>query len=240
MLSVPLTFMDLVVIAILLISGALAFFRGFVHEVLSIGGWIGAGFAALYGYPFLRPFTRDIISVGWAADATAAIGIFLVTLVLLSLTINALSSRVQGSCLNSLDRALGFLFGLARAGVIVALLFIATSAIYPKEEGRPKWIADARTLPFVEAGAEVMKAAIPDHLRDPGERARSLIATGQNKAQKALALKKLHDKLLRPEPAATGSHPGPAIVPPSESGGYDSVSSDHLDQLFQEQEPSPP
>ena len=125
MLSVPLTLMDLIVITILLISGALAFFRGFVHEVLSIGGWVGAGFAAWYGYdhPALQSVIRDVIPVTWAAYAVGAVGIFLVTLALLSIVTSAVARRVRSHCLNSLDRALGFLFDWFVRGLLSLLSF---------------------------------------------------------------------------------------------------------------------
>ncbi|MGA0394649.1 MAG: CvpA family protein, partial [Rhodospirillales bacterium] len=60
--SLPVNATDLVIFVVLLISALLAFARGFVHELLSIVGWIGAIFATIYGYPYLKPFARDLIT----------------------------------------------------------------------------------------------------------------------------------------------------------------------------------
>ena len=51
---------DLTVIFILLISGALAFFRGVVREVLAVAGWAVAAAAAYYGFDYVKPFVAPI------------------------------------------------------------------------------------------------------------------------------------------------------------------------------------
>ena len=47
---------DLTIIFVLLISGALAFFRGVVREVLAVAGWAGAAAAAYYGFDYVKPY----------------------------------------------------------------------------------------------------------------------------------------------------------------------------------------
>ncbi|NKD87418.1 CvpA family protein [Haematospirillum sp. 15-248] len=232
--SVPLTFLDLVVLAVVLISAALAFFRGFVHEVLAIAAWVGAGFAAMYGFPLARPFARDAIPLPWAADGAAAVGLFLVALVTLSLLTKALSGQVQGSRLNSLDRSLGFLFGLARGVVVMAFAFMVLSWVYPTAEGRPQWISGARTLPLVEAGTEALRSLIPDHLKTEEAKARGLTRQTQEDVHRAIEAKALYDKLSRPSPGATSGSPDPALAPALQPG-YDSAASNSLDQLFQDE-----
>lgn len=232
--SVPLTLLDIVVLVVLLVSAALAFFRGFVHEVLAIAAWIGAGLTALYGFPLARPFARDAIPMPWAADATAAVGLFLIALVILSILTKALSSQVQGSRLNSLDRSLGFLFGLARGVFVMALAFMVLSWIYPTVEGRPQWISGARTLPLVEAGTEALRSLIPDDLKTEEAKARGLTRQTQEQAHQAMEAKALYDKLSRPTPGATAGLPDPSLAPAPQPG-YDTSASDSLDQLFRDE-----
>ncbi len=45
--AAPINVTDVVVALVILISGLLAFFRGFVHELLAVLSWIGAGLATL-------------------------------------------------------------------------------------------------------------------------------------------------------------------------------------------------
>ena len=121
MAELPFTFLDIAIGIVLLVSGLLAFVRGFVHEVLAVGAWVGAIFIAVFGFPYLRPYARDLIPHELAADVAAGAAIFVVALVVLSLLTRALSDRVKDSALNALDRSLGFVFGLLRGAVLVCL-----------------------------------------------------------------------------------------------------------------------
>ena len=121
MAELPFTFLDIAIGVVLLISGLLAFVRGFVHEVLAVGAWIGAIVVAVFGFPYHRPYARDLIPHELVADAAAGAAIFVVALVVLSLLTRALSDRVKDSALNALDRSLGFVFGLLRGAVLVCL-----------------------------------------------------------------------------------------------------------------------
>ena len=143
--SIPINGLDLAVIIALLVSALLAFMRGFVHEVLSIGAWVGASLTALYGLPLAQPFARKTIPIDWAADAAAAVVLFLAALLVLSFITNSLSKTVQASAMNNLDRSLGFVFGLARAAVILSILLIATDWLMDKT-ARPVWMQKAKTL----------------------------------------------------------------------------------------------
>ena len=48
-------FIDGFVLFVLLISGLIAFYRGFIKEALGLSSWILAILAGLYGLPILRP-----------------------------------------------------------------------------------------------------------------------------------------------------------------------------------------
>ena len=52
------TWVDLVVLAVLAVSALLAFMRGLVREVLGIGAWVAAVVVAIEGLPFARPIVR--------------------------------------------------------------------------------------------------------------------------------------------------------------------------------------
>ena len=49
------TWFDLAMLAVLALSALLAFFRGFVREVLGVGAWIGAIIIAYWFFPFVSP-----------------------------------------------------------------------------------------------------------------------------------------------------------------------------------------
>jgi membrane protein required for colicin V production len=190
--SLPINGLDLAVGIVLLISALLAFMRGFVHEVLSIAAWVGAVLAAVHGLPFARPIARGIIPIEWAADAAAAVLIFLVVLLALSILTNAVSRSIQKSALNNLDRSLGFAFGLVRALVFLGIGLIITDWLTSGE--RPKWMTRAKTLPIIEMSAEGVKAVLPATFMVANDAAKD----GAAKINRALEHKETLDRLNLP------------------------------------------
>ncbi len=152
--------LDVAVAALLLVSAGFAYFRGFVHEVLSITGWIGAAAAAIYGFPHAQPFFRQMIDSKLLADVTAGAVLFLAALVILSLFARVVSRRVKDSALGALDRALGFLFGLLRGALIVCIAYLVyILVVAPKD--RPDWVVKARTTPLMGIGGQTLVVLLP-------------------------------------------------------------------------------
>jgi len=158
--NLPVNVTDIAVIVVVLVSAFLAYARGFVHEVLSVAGWIGAGFITIYAFPYVQPYARDLIPIELAADLAAGVVVFIVSLAILSLLTRAISKRVQDSALNALDRSLGFLFGVARGAVLVCLVYIAIEWMMPAAD-QPAWLRNARTMPLIEVGADWLRTLIP-------------------------------------------------------------------------------
>lgn len=161
--TLPVNPLDVGVILVLLISAILAYARGFVHEVLSVGGWIGAIFATFYGFPILRPVARKYISLDIAADLAAGVVIFITTLVILSVLTRAISKQVQASALNVLDRSLGFLFGLLRGAVLICVAYIGLELLVPRDD-MPAWIRNARSMQLIVPGAAYLKTLVPSDI----------------------------------------------------------------------------
>ena len=60
----PINSADLIVVAVVAISGIFALLRGLVHELLSLGAWFGAGIATYYGIDRLIPVARRLTEAG--------------------------------------------------------------------------------------------------------------------------------------------------------------------------------
>ena len=112
--NLPVNVTDIAIIAVVLLSGILAFARGFFREVLSIGSWVAAFFAALYLYPVAAPDVRPRLGWGDMAALAAGIAVFVVSVIVMSLVTHYGAAALQGSGLSAVDRSLGFLFGIAR------------------------------------------------------------------------------------------------------------------------------
>ena len=220
MSDLPMTLTDFAIIAALIISGLLAFFRGFVHEILAVAGWIGAIFAVIFGLPLLRPLTRQWIADPLVADIVGGAVIFLVTIIVLSLITRSISKQVRGSMLSPIDRSLGFLFGVARGAVLISLIYIGVEWLLPAED-QPAWIRDAKTLPLVQTGAR--------HLKDLAGVDGPDAASGDNareRARKALETREMVRDMMKPEPK------GPPSGSQRTSDGYDSKERQQLERLL--------
>ena len=158
------TWVDLAVIGVLLVSALLAFMRGFVSEVLAIGAWVGAGLAALWAGPLARPQIEIWMDL-WvklpALVTPVSFGVvFLVVLIVLLILSRWIGELVRNSMLNGLDRSLGLVFGLLRGVVLVICAYIGTGMLIPMDKW-PAAVLDARLLGFVYGGASVIVKALP-------------------------------------------------------------------------------
>ncbi len=160
----PINLTDAAVVLVILISGLLAFFRGLVHEVLAVISWIGAALATIYGFPYTRPYASELISVPLIADMVAGTGIFLVTLIVLSVLTNLIARRIRHSALGPLDRSLGLVFGFLRGAALIAVAWLAFALLLPRED-HPEWITEAKVRPLVERGATLLVSFLPERLR---------------------------------------------------------------------------
>lgn len=134
------TWLDYGVIAVLLISIAWGVWRGLVHEVFSLAGWIMAFLAGnLFAAPLsefmpaaMRPEFRVIL---------AFVLIFIGVLVLAALIAALVTKFVTVSVLHSLNRWLGALFGLVR-GLLIVVVFgmVAGMTSLPR---KPVWTESA-------------------------------------------------------------------------------------------------
>ena len=155
---------DLIVIAVVAISGLLAFFRGFVQELLAVVAWIAAGIATFLGIDYVIPLARQLTTIQPLADIGAGTVIFLAVLVVLTIFTRLLVRRVKRSGLGALDRSLGLLFGLFRGAALIAVAWVVIAWTFQGEK-YPGWITEARTLPLVQHGAVALYGMVPEHLR---------------------------------------------------------------------------
>lgn len=149
---------DLIVIAVIGISAIIAFLRGFVREMLTIGSWIGAALVTLYGFPLLQPKFEQWISSKLAADIVGGICLFLASLILFSILSHMVARFVRGSALTAVDRSLGLLFGLLRGAILVSLAYMLIIAL------DPNLLRGARTRPMMARGAEILRNLAPKEL----------------------------------------------------------------------------
>ncbi len=157
---------DLVVLALALVSGLLGAMRGLVREVLGVAAWIAAAFAAgPYGaFRYVAPWVRRHVSDPGIADMMAFGGVFLVVLILLWLVVRAISGAVRGSALGGLDRTLGLVFGVGRGAALLVVAYILLGIGLAIDQW-PAPVLEARSLPLVHHGAEWLAGQLPPTYR---------------------------------------------------------------------------
>jgi membrane protein required for colicin V production len=154
------TWVDLVVLAVLAISALLAFMRGLVREVLGLGAWVGAVAAAVWAMPYARPRFQQWFGTSPWIDPLAFGVVLLVTLIVLLLISRWIGALVRASPLGGVDRSLGLVFGLARGAALVILAYIATGMVIPLERW-PEPVLEARSLYFAYEGARWVRDKLP-------------------------------------------------------------------------------
>jgi membrane protein required for colicin V production len=117
------TWLDYIVIGVLALSIAWGAWRGLVHEVLSLAGWVMAFVAAnLLAAPLAESFPANMRPE--LRVVAAFVVVFIATLVITTLATALITKFVKVSVLQGLDRWLGALFGLVRGLLIVIALAI--------------------------------------------------------------------------------------------------------------------
>ena len=157
---------DLVVLAVVLVSGLVGVLRGMVREVLGVAAWVAAAYVASpYGlFPYVAPWARKQVSDPGVGDILAFGGVFLMALIILWIVVGMVSSRVRGSALGGLDRTFGLVFGIARGAVLLAATYIMGGFLSPSE-GWPAPVQQARLLTPVHQGAEWLAGQVPPPYR---------------------------------------------------------------------------
>ena len=97
--------------------------------------------------------------------ATGAVvaGLFLGTLLIVSVLTIKISDLILDSRVGALDRTLGFLFGLARGLVVVVAAYMFFAWLSP-EKNHPNWIRNAKSLVVIQNTGQWLISVLPDDI----------------------------------------------------------------------------
>ena len=165
------TVVDAGVAVIAVLSGVLAYSRGLTRELFAIVGWIIAAIAAFFLAPLLEPLIRELPVVGSFLAASCVISMIAAftivvagALLILSVFTPLVSGLVLDSVLGPLDRMFGFIFGIARGLVLIAIAFL----IYTNLSGVEAWppLDNAASQTLFKESAAVLAQNLPDTIPD--------------------------------------------------------------------------
>jgi membrane protein required for colicin V production len=163
----PFQLLDLILAGIMLISGLLALMRGFTREVLSLVAWGAAAVATYFALrnPDMVAFASRYLEPEIVAKIALGGGVFLVILIIVSLISVKLSDAVVDSAAGAFDRTLGFIYGLARGLVLVAIAYIFYGWLIPPDK-QEDWVKNARSIPVIEAVKSAILTLVPPDIAE--------------------------------------------------------------------------
>jgi len=130
------TLVDGIVALVIVLSALLAYSRGFVREAMAIVGWIAAAVLAFIFAPQVKPLIQEVPVLGeFIADScelsviAAFAAVFAVALIIVSFFTPLFSSLVRRSAVGGIDQGFGFLFGVARGILLVAIAFFVYETV---------------------------------------------------------------------------------------------------------------
>ncbi len=205
----PITLLDIIVLAVMLLSGLLAMIRGFMREILSIAAWGAAAATTVYAFNKLLPTAKTYFNNDTVATVAVIAGVFLGTLIVVSIITVRISDMILDSRIGALDRTLGFLFGLARGLLIIVVAFLFFAWLVPEKQ-QPDWVRSAKSRVVLQGTGDWLMSLLPD---DP-----------ENTILKKFKKPKADDEQTdaAPDPQSTGSS----------DGGYVKSARDGLKQLI--------
>ena len=162
-------------IAILLLVGVMAitgFMRGFVEELLALAAWVFTLFAIRFLHQPVTLFLEPHIGTLSGAGVLAFALLMLVPYAFVKLIARKMGNASKTSFLGPIDRVLGFGFGAVKGMIVAVLAFSVLVLGYDTVwgvGGRPIWITQARTYPFVNAASESLVRVIAERRKAASE-----------------------------------------------------------------------
>ena len=154
------SYLDWGITGIVLLSSVLGFFRGITKELLSLISWLGSGILTYFSFSFLKHIARENISSPMLADGTTILASFLLFLIGFSFLNHLITAMIQKSRLNSIDRSLGFGFGVVRGCFILFALEIVLSCLYHRAN-YPTVFQTSHFKDFILQGGETLVGMLP-------------------------------------------------------------------------------
>jgi len=153
--------LDLVIIAVIVLSALFAAWRGFTRETLSIGAWVGAAIAMFLVGEKAVPLATPYIEHPMIAKIAAYAAVFVIALIPLAYISYRISESVRDSFVGPVDRLLGLVFGIARGLVVVGIGFLVFTSLVG-ESRLPDWFKEARLRPLMESSGNLIASLLPE------------------------------------------------------------------------------
>src|SRR5205085_5900518 len=112
--------------------------------------------------PRLMPLATQYFSSWneWVIRGITLGGVFIATLILVSVLTVRISDKILDSRIGALDRTLGFVFGLGRGLLIVVVAFVFFDWLVPSNQ--PGWINNAKSKVVLKGTGQWLQSLLPE------------------------------------------------------------------------------
>ncbi len=152
------SWLDLVILVIIVLSALISLVRGFVKESISLLTWIVAGVLAFRYFTPLATMLEPYINAPTIRNVAAFAILFVSTLVVGAIVNFIFTQLVSKTGLSGTDRALGVVFGAAR-GVLIVTMVVLLASLTPMPEA--EWWRDSASVGFFQQLAEWVRGVVP-------------------------------------------------------------------------------
>ncbi len=155
------SWVDLIIVVIVIISALISLVRGFVKESISLASWILAGFIALRYFAPLAELLEPYIESPTIRTGSAFAVLFVSSLIIGAIINFMASQAVTKTGLTGTDRSLGVVFGAARGLLIVTMLVLLAGLTPMPDE---PWWDDSAMIGFFSDMANWVKDILPQDI----------------------------------------------------------------------------
>jgi membrane protein required for colicin V production len=131
------TAFDYAVVAIIVLSALVGWWRGFMYELFSLIGWVAAYIVARTFSSGMVSYVPEAVGAEYIRSAAAFAGLFIVTLIAGALFAWFLARLAKFAGLGGMDGKFGAIFGMLRGMlVVIALVWLGGLTVLPQ---KPFW-----------------------------------------------------------------------------------------------------
>ncbi len=146
---------DIVVLVVVGLSALFALSRGFVTELFSLLGWVGAFIGLRIFFAPVSAWMRTHIESAAGADITTLLLLFFGLLMLFRFLAGFLGDKIKQTRVGIVDRIMGAAFGAIRGLLIISLGYAALMLLIDREN-MPDWVKGSKSEPLIAFGADTV------------------------------------------------------------------------------------
>lgn len=152
---------DIVILVMLIVPGLVGILYGFLNIIFSLVAWVCAFGISVKFSAFFSPMLATYIDTVMIRNVLAFVGLFIVSLMILSALGYFIVKLLGRAGLTATDRLLGFFLGIGLGGVIVAAAVFLTGFTALPDEA---WWQESALIPPLQRTAEWGQGFLPENI----------------------------------------------------------------------------